>query len=266
MKAVRLVMLVATSVWVAAVPSTARAWGAAGHRIVAEIAEQQIHAGTRAELQRLLTVFGARSMAEIANWADDIRSDSRQRERGRATAPLHFVNFPDARCQFDSSRICRNGQCIVAAIDRHAQILGDRARGDLERAESLAFLVHFVADIHQPLHAGYRPDRGGNAHQVRFNGEGPHLHAIWDSKIVASRVLGWSSYARRLGQTGVTVAGGTPADWAEQSCRLTRDDSIYPTGRTIDDAYLTRMRPVAELQLRRAGARLAALLNDTLKD
>ena len=247
-----------------AAPLSAHAWGPLGHRLVAELAERQLDPAIVPELHRLLDESGASSLAEVANWADDVREGSDDGELARRTKRMHFVNFADSRCRFEPARICAKGQCAVAAIESYAKLLADRSKPDSERAQALRFLVHFVGDVHQPLHASYRPDRGGNLFQVRYRGEGTNLHAIWDSRVLGSLGIGWQRYARRLG--GRTVAAGAllPEAWAEQSCRISRDDGVYPLGRSIDAAYLERMRPIAELQVQRAAARLAALLNRAL--
>lgn len=251
---------------IALLPDTsAFAWGPATHRIVAELAERQLQPDVLAQIEPLLALSNARHLADIANWADDMREDPNRREFARATARLHYVNFADSACRFEADRICKGGQCVVAAIKRYAATLGDRSRPLAERAEALRFLVHFVGDVHQPLHAGYRPDRGGNHMQVRIDGKGSNLHSVWDSKVTASAGLSWTRYAERLArQPRIKDSDNDPVDWAEQSCRLTRDAGIYPDSRTIDSAYLTRMRPLAERQMRLAAARLAELLNRLL--
>ena len=247
-----------------AFPLTALAWGPGGHRIVATLAEQQIEPQTRAEIRSLLRVAGGRSLADVATWADDVRSDPLQPALSRATARMHFVNFKDSRCHYDAARICANGQCVVAAIGHYAGILGNRRNSDSERVDALRFLVHFVADAHQPLHAGYRPDRGGNNFQVRISGKGSNLHAVWDSQVLANRRLSWEEQARRLASQAVPDDARDPADWVEQACRITRDAGIYPPSRSIDRVYLERMRPVAERQIRLAASHLASLLDRTL--
>jgi hypothetical protein len=254
------------SMLLCAVPATASAWSPSGHRIVAELAEEQIAASTRVQIRHLLGVSGTTSLADVSNWADDIRDDPSHREYRRATARLHFVNFTDSRCHFDLPKACPNGQCAVAAIQRYAAILGDSSKSDIERAKALRFLVHIVADIHQPLHAGYRTDRGGNNYQVRVDGKGSNLHKVWDSKILGSRRLGWKKYAIRLQRQPIDDNDDNPIDWAEQSCRITRDDGVYPPGHTIDKAYRERMLPVAERRIRLAGKRLARLLDRQLEN
>jgi hypothetical protein len=245
-------------------PALAHAWGPEGHRIVAQLAEQQLSPAAHAQVQRLLASTGNRSLADIATWADDLRDDRSQRALGRATSSLHFVNFTSSTCHYDPPRDCPGGRCVVAAIESYARILGDRSRPDWERAVALRFVVHFVADVHQPLHAGYRRDHGGNRYQVQWNGRGTNLHAIWDTPVLSSRSLGWRAYATQLAREPLPAARGTPAQWAEESCRATRDDNIYPRDHRIDAAYLMRVRPLAEQRVREAAIRLADLLGRRL--
>ena len=97
-----------------------------------------------------------------------------------------------------------------------------------------------------------------------MRGKGSNLHAIWDSKIIASRHLSWQNYAKKLKRQPMVDRDDNPIDWAEQSCRITRDEHVYPSKRMINKAYLDRMRPINERQLRLAGKRLADLLVRTL--
>lgn len=244
--------------------SSARAWGPAGHRIIAELAEQHLSPAAHAQVRRLLASTGARSLADVATWADELRDEPSERALARATASMHFVNFSSSACRYDPLRDCPDGRCVVGAIESYARVLGDRSRPDWERAAALRFVVHFVGDAHQPLHAGYRRDRGGNRYQVRLNGRGSNLHAIWDSPVLASNHKGWREEARDLARQPLPPARGTPASWAEESCRATRDAGIYPRGHRIDAAYLARMRPLAEKRVREAAARLRDLLEREL--
>ncbi|NCT69011.1 MAG: S1/P1 nuclease [Rhodanobacteraceae bacterium] len=241
-----------------ALPALAHAWGPAGHRLVGDLAERQLTPAAKAEAHRLL---GRESLADVAPWADELRNDPARHELGRATARLHFVNFDGPSCRYDAKRDCPGGQCVIAAIERYARVLGDRSRPAAERAEALRFLVHFVGDAHQPLHAGYRDDRGGNQYQVQLRGRGTNLHAVWDSQVLASAGQAWPAQAARLAKTPLR-AGGTPVQWAEESCRATR--AIYPRGHRLDARYLARERPLAERRVRQAAARLAGLLNREL--
>lgn len=239
------------------------AWGPLGHRIVARLAEAQLTPQAWAEAQKLLAVNGARHLADVSVWADDLRDSDPA--LFRQTKRLHFVNFHSRDCIYDPPRDCRDGQCVVAAIGKYSAILANRRNSPAERAEALAFVVHFVGDVHQPLHAGYRHDAGGNDYQVRWHGRGTNLHKVWDSLMLDSAHLSAAQYARKLQARRTAVAsGGTPAEWAEESCRIDRDEGVYPPSHFIDHMYVRRELPVAERRLRQAGARLAALLNRDL--
>ncbi|HVX04575.1 MAG TPA: S1/P1 nuclease [Rhodanobacteraceae bacterium] len=241
----------------------ARAWGPRGHRIVAELAEAKLTPQARAAVQKLLAMRGAHHLDEVANWADDLRDADP--ELFQRTKRLHFVNFHSRDCLYDLPRDCRNGECAVAAIEKYSAILADRANPPAQRAQALAFVVHFVGDIHQPLHADYRHDAGGNDYQVRWRGQGTNLHHVWDSLMLDSTRLSADQWAARLEAQRVPIAtGGTPVQWAEEGCRIDRDDGVYPPSRRIDATYVERELPVAAQRLRQAGARLAALLNRDL--
>ena len=232
--------------------------------MVAQLAESALTPAAHAQVQRLLALTHDGSLADVATWADDLRDQPSQRTLWRATSTSHFVNFASSSCTYDASRDCRGGRCVVAAIERNARVLGDRSRSDSERAQALRFVVHLVADVHQPLHAGYRSDRGGNRYQVQWNGRGTNLHAVWDTPVLASRRLGWQREAALLARSPLPRVAGTPAQWAEESCRATRDDGIYPRDHRINAAYLARLRPLAERRVREAAARLAGLLDRQL--
>lgn len=245
-------------------PVDACAWSAKGHRLIANLAERQLTPAAMVQVRALLAVDSASHLSDIASWADELRGDPKRAALGKATAPLHYINFQDARCVYQPAQDCRDGRCVVMAIDRYAAVVADRSRSVAERAEALRFLVHFVGDVHQPLHAGYRSDKGGNDFQVQIKGKGSNLHSVWDRDVLASRGLDWPQHADALAAGKPLAAGGTAKDWAEQSCRITRDGGVYPKKRRIDDAYLQRERPIAERQVRLAAARLAALLNRSL--
>lgn len=241
----------------------ALAWGPRGHKIVAELAEAQLTPQARVAMQKLLALRGARHLDEVASWADDLRDTDPA--LFRQTKRLHFVNFHSRDCIYEPPRDCRHGECVIAAIDKYSAILANRANPPAARAEALAFVVHFVGDIHQPLHADYRHDAGGNDFQVRWRGRGTNLHHVWDSLMLDSTRLTARQWTDRLEAQRTPVAtGGTPVQWAEESCRIDRDGGVYPVSRRIDGAYVDRELPIAGQRLRQAGARLAALLNRDL--
>jgi hypothetical protein len=250
------------------VPVSALAWGEKGHRIVGELAQHQLSPAAQAEVARLLADEPEPTLAGVSKWADEVRENDP--ERGKRTAPWHYVNYPRNDCHFTPPRDCPNGDCAVGAINRFFLALSDRQRSDDERREALKFLVHFVGDLHQPLHNGYRDDRGGNEYQINYDGEGMDLHDVWDWAILDSRDLSARDYADWLqGQSPLPYdpsrRSDRPAvDWARESCDLVQQGDLYPRGHIIDRKYVEHQRPLAERRLRQAGARLAAMLNYAL--
>jgi hypothetical protein len=136
----------------------AHAWGAAAHRLIAEAAYGQLSPAARAAVDDLLTLEPGATFESISTWADEVRSPG--------TGPWHYVNLPrDSGCMYEATRDCPDERCVVGAIERQTAVLSSGAHG-AERLKALKYLVHFVADIHQPLHVGYGDDRGGNLYQV----------------------------------------------------------------------------------------------------
>ncbi|WP_267222233.1 S1/P1 nuclease [Dyella silvae] len=243
-----------------------QAWGALGHSIVADLAQRHLSPTAEAEVERLLAPEHTKSLADIASWADEIRNDPAQNALWKQTRALHYVDFTAGDCSYTPPRDCKDGQCVVAGIDHYVQVLGDKTQPDAKRLEALKFVVHFIGDEHQPLHGGSRDDKGGNAYQVQFNDKGTNLHSVWDSGMLKTHGLEWKPYADELEARGpVTLPAPIPpfdnayAQWAEESCVVSRD--IYPNGHNIDQAYVDKELPVAELRLREAGRRLAEVLN-----
>src|SRR5690606_3361094 len=249
--------------------SAAHAWNGAGHRLVANLAEPHLSPEARAEVRRLLALEGASGMADVASWADELRGSGG--ELGKRSSGWHFVNMAEDGRAFDAARHCPDGNGVVAAIRDQAAILADRARPDVERLQALKFVIHFVGDAHQPMHAGYGHDRGGNKRQVHVHGKGSNLHALWDGDLLASAGLDEAEYAAKLqvapDQLTTEVGPYTPsapAVWAEQSCRIATTPGVYPDKAKIEAGYLEQHRATAERQVQLGATRLARVLNDVL--
>ncbi|MBP8097819.1 MAG: S1/P1 nuclease [Arenimonas sp.] len=245
----------------------AMAWGPQGHQTVAELAELQLRPPARAEVARLLADEPMPTLAAVSSWADEVRADKSQAVR---TSGWHFINFKGGDCGYAPARDCPDGNCVIAAINRNFLALADRNRPDSERRDALKFLVHFVADVHQPLHASPKDDEGGNEFQVSYQGKGSNLHKVWDSLILRHDARSPADYADALNRRPPLPADPTrqsdrPAvDWAVESCHLVESGGIYPPGHVISDDYLNAHRAQAELRLRQAGSRLADMLNFAL--
>ena len=253
------------SLLLAALPIHAQAWGSQGHQVVANLAQAQLSAKAKREVDRLLALEPGQTLASISTWADENRSP--------ATAAWHYINFPKSSCTYSAERDCPDGQCVVAAIDRQRDILASTATDEV-RLRALKYLVHLVADVHQPLHAGYGEDRGGNSYQLQAFMRGTNLHAFWDSGLIRALDQDTEVMTARLASSIVSTArrqeleraGGTfnAVQAAEESCRIVGHAGFYP-GRLVDLAYIQRFTPLMELRLQLAGVRLAGLINLALQ-
>lgn len=247
----------------------ALAWGPLGHRLVADLAWDDMSPRARAEAQKLLKGEAEPTLAGIANWADELRNTDAA--LGKKTAHWHYVNIAEEGCRYESNRDCRNGDCVVEAIRRQSAILADRKRSKADRLQALKFVVHFVGDVHQPLHAAFAHDKGGNTVQVNLDGRGTNMHALWDSGLLRTAGLDEAAYLQRLrampAPSDTSVAAPSrpqPVAWAEASCATAISPGLYPQRARIDQAYVQKWRPMAEAQLRLGGVHLATVLNDAL--
>jgi hypothetical protein len=233
------------------VPLQTLAWGAEGHQVIAKLAESQLTPKARGEVNRLLAQEPDATMASVSTWADE--------HRNPATAPWHYVNFPRGACTYVPERDCPDGKCVVGAINRQVEVLGSNTSDD-KKLLALKYVIHFVADVHQPLHAGYGDDRGGNSYQLQAFMRGSNLHAVWDTGLIRYLNQDADTLTARLSKAGVTGAPFNAINAAEESCRIVAKPSFYP-GRLVDANYIEEYTPVMEQRLSAAGARLASLLN-----
>lgn len=280
------ILLTAALLCLGGVSFHAAAWSRLGHAMVGDIARRHLDPKARAEVDRLLAGEPYPNLGGVASWADDLRNTDP--ELFRQTSRWHYINAKGGGCDFDLARDCPNGDCVVGAINKELAILGDPDQPLEARRNALKFVVHFVGDVHQPMHAGNRPDAGGNKYQISLRTQiqpeayaaknyvngvmGTNLHAIWDYYILASKPLPVLDYIAQLDQAltpgpyETPVAPGEPLAWAGESCRLIDAKGLYPPNNShiLTDAYLDSMRPLAEERVRLAGERLARLLNQTL--
>jgi hypothetical protein len=254
------------------IPAKCLAWGFEAHRVIAEIAEQFLEPQTARQIRDLLATENATTLAEVSTWADEIRPQHPEMR------PWHFVDIPihpaDGEPKgYVAARDCPNDDCVVAKIEQFVRVMADQQAPERERFEALKYVIHFVADVHQPLHASNNNDRGGNDVAITFMGHQTNLHAVWDSGIIALAVKGDErSYAmqltREITRTERTRwSRGSAISWANESYRIAAR-LIYgklPHQGTLPDNYEADALPIANKQLERAGVRLATLLNSSLR-
>lgn len=213
-------------------------------------------------------------MADASTWADEHRREMPK------TAPWHYVDVPLDEPRYDD-RFAGDEPTkgfIVPKIRELRVVLKDRSRPVEERRQALRFLVHLIEDLHMPLHVGENHDKGGNTLQVRFFDRGSNLHRVWDSEIIAraepneDRWLA-SLVAMDTGEARSAAMGGTVEDWATESLLAAREAYYDPAtgqrmkpGAKLGDAYQARSLPVAQRRLYQAGARLAWVLNEALRE
>jgi hypothetical protein len=251
----------------------ALAWGALGHRLVAALAQDELGAQAQREVALLLEGEAEPTLPGVATWADELRANDP--DLGKRSAPWHYVNLGEHGCTYEVARDCAAGDCVVGAIRAQAAILADRTRPLAERRQALKFVVHFVGDVHQPLHAGFAHDKGGNTFQLHVHGDdgkerGTNLHSYWDSGMLREAALDESAWLQRLRAMPLAVEierRPLPPDataWARNACTIATSAGFYPPRATLGPDYATTWRPTAEAQLRRAGTHLAVLLNAAL--
>ncbi|MEO8637134.1 MAG: S1/P1 nuclease [Gemmatimonadales bacterium] len=247
----------------AATPPTAPAtlWFALGHRVVARIAEGRLTPHTADAVRQIL---GGQTMADASVWADQIRGQR------RSTSALHFVNIPLEASAYEPAGSCPEGRCIIGAIESDRRILADPASSSIDRAEALRFLIHFIGDLHQPLHVSNNGDHGGNDTQVQFFGRGSNLHQVWDGQLIEQAGMDEARYLAHLMPQLATLdlaefEQGTVVEWAMEGHR-TAIESAYrlPPRRQLTESYEEMNLPIVDLAVIKAGVRLAKVLNDAL--
>jgi len=241
------------------------AWGASGHSIVAEIAQRRLMPAVMAKIGELIGPQA--SLASLSGWADDVAFTRPN------TMAWHFVNIPYDSASYVPERDCRQtprGDCVVAAIERFRRVLSDTGAAREDRVEALKFLVHFVADAHQPMHCAERNgDQGGNLLPVAFFGTRATLHAVWDIHIIERHSHDWGEWVRELEAKELVELGGrdggTAVEWVE-ACHALAVSVAYaiPESAELDSDYYAASLPVVRAQLALAGLRLAKTLNEAL--
>ena len=261
----------------------AQAYWEYGHETVAHIAQVNMSPKARAHMQRLLRAApmlgtpkcAMRNIADVSVWADCIKGD---RVRWGYTNSWHYQNV-DICKPFDLKSACADGNCVSAQIDRNFALLSNKALPAHVRLEALAFLVHFVGDMHQPLHAGDRADRGGNDLKATYGVmPGYNLHSVWDG-LLADRALSAAPFIVRVFSPAekAAVVQGNVLLWSEENWAVSKNIA-YPRAMDgdacgakptapviIDEADVAASRAALRQQVERGGIRLARLLDEALR-
>ncbi|HWU04624.1 MAG TPA: S1/P1 nuclease [Novosphingobium sp.] len=265
----------------------ALAWGEVGHRTVADIAQANVSPATRAQIATLLAAekglgtpqCAVKSLADAAVWPDCLRGEA---WRWSYTFPWHYQDGEVDAPAFDIKANCSYAACVTGQIERTRRELADSSLPAAQRLLALAFLVHFVGDLHQPLHAAeHDHDAGGNGVKVLRPGETKpdSLHWIWDKDVAEAAVAlpGPPLVRAYSADERAAIATGTVEDWAKESWIIARD-KVYPQvyGHragpadharepiAFTSAMLAADAPIGRERLRQAGLRLAKMLDAAL--
>ena len=240
-------------------------WGLAGHRIVGEIAQQHLSRKAKKEIKEL---FGRESLAWWSNWPDFIKSDSTWNH----ASPWHYIDLPGhlPKEEFITELKKLPGKNLYTQIREMTDQLKNKSLPLRQRQEALRFLVHFIGDLHQPLHTGRHEDQGGNKIVVYWFDKKTNLHSLWDSMLIEFQQYSYSEYARLLDiaskQDVRKYQSGTLEDWFYDSHVVS--DSIYdatPSESKLSYRYNFQFQHILEEQLLKGGLRLAAILNATFE-
>jgi nuclease S1 len=267
--------------------SPASAWWEYGHETVARIAYLNVNPGTRAEIDRLLRqarlldtpTCPARTIEQASVWPDCIKTLG---ERFSYASTWHYQNVNI--CQpFDQVSACRDGNCVSAQIERNLRLLADRSVPVRERIFALAFVVHLMGDLHQPMHAGDHADLGGNRVQASYGviAGRTNLHSIWDGYLADRGISNPPGEAEGIiselaPADAAAMRAGNVTDWARESWQASRDyayGSIFadpcappPAERPVVTEEITRrLVPVIRRQVARGGIRLARVLDEAFQ-
>ncbi|URW74623.1 S1/P1 nuclease [Sphingomonas donggukensis] len=262
------------------IAAPASAYWEYGHETVASIAYRNVSPATRAKIDALLRqsrlletpTCPARTIEQASVWADCVKPLG---QRFSYAYSWHYQNV-DICKPFDVKSACRDGNCVSAQIERDVKLLQDKAVPVREKVQALAFLVHFVGDLHQPLHAGDRGDLGGNRARADYGIYAPekfNLHSIWDGPLAERAISTPPSLVRVYSPAAkAPVQAGSIEDWSRDSWQVAKA-SVYatamgdpcgpaPARSHLDEATIAKLVVPAREQVMKGGLRLARLLDE----
>ncbi len=242
------------------------AWGPEGHRLVAQIAQGML---TPAAADRVrATLAPGESIVALSSWADETRKIRKE------TEPWHFIDIPIDSSGLDMKRDCPPAGCVISKIAEFRKRWRDDTLPAPERREALLFLVHFIGDMHEPLHCANHDDRGGNDVMVEFGETRTDLHHFWDATLLqhmpAEQSL-FSALTRSITPAEkANWSRGSVEDWAQESFEAAKRVTYgrLPKGAPgqpvrLGKDYEEQAAPIVRRQIEKAGVRLAAVLNET---
>ncbi|EPS67308.1 hypothetical protein M569_07466, partial [Genlisea aurea] len=256
-----------------AAPPATNGWGYDGHLITCKLAQPRFKASTSSAVSKLLPTYAKNDLSSLCSWADEMKS------KYPWSAPLHYADT-DNVCNFNYNRDCNSGICVVGAINNYTnQLLNSSSHYNL--TEALLFLAHFVGDIHQPLHVGFKSNLGGNTITVYWYDQQTNLHSVWDSSIIETEeddffdsdvdemiasiqhniTTGWANQIPNWEACSQVTCPNTYANESSAAaCQWAYSDAAQ--GADLGDDYFFSRYPIVNLRLAQGGVRLAKVLNN----
>lgn len=236
-------------------------WGKTGHKVVAEVASQHLSNSARLAVDELLD--GA-SLVSVSNYADLIRSD-RNYDKYRT---WHYVNYPFDQ-NYEESEKNPNGD-LIYALRKCITILGDPNEKKESKTFHLKLLVHFIGDLHQPMHVWRVEDRGGNEIRVKWFGKLSNLHRVWDSQMIDDYNMSYKELAKNLTkfpQSEIAkIQELSLSDWVEKT--HAHAQGIFENitlNRELAHPYNYQYFDLVKKQLYLSGLHLSEILNKIFK-
>ena len=238
-------------------------WGVTGHRTIGRIAANHLSPQASAAVRELL---GNETLAEASTWPDEVRSQPEYKHTG----PWHYINLPIGLSEPDFEKTVKGmtQENVYSALLQQEQVLGSTASSKEQKIEALKFIVHFIGDLHQPMHVSREEDKGGNTIQVNYSGVGTNLHALWDSKLLDHLGLDDQQLAQKVDQVSAAQVSAWQSDplikWIWESYEIS--SKLYAeidamNSRSIDDSYYQAHIQIVQQRIEMAGVRLAGVLN-----
>lgn len=233
-------------------------WGPTGHRVIGEIAEQHLDKKTKKAVQKLLK---NKSLAFVSTFADEIKSDNRYKE----FYSWHYINMNLDESYEDSEKNEKGD--LVSGIAYCKKVILDDESSDDDKEFYLKLLIHFIGDLHQPMHIGLKSDKGGNDFKLKWFNKSTNMHRVWDSDMIDGYKMGYVELAENadfLSKNQINaIQEGTVVNWVNEVHELTKE--VYDSAEKGDNLwyqYSYEYLNTARTQMQIAGIRLARVLNE----
>jgi hypothetical protein len=245
------------------IPVQSMAWGQLGHRIVGEIADSYLTAKARAEIQKIL---GTESIAIASTWGDFIKSDTAY----KYVEVWHYIDFEKNLTYEQLKEVLKSDTTVKDLYSAVNFIVKELKKKSLPKDKKLMYLrllIHFVGDIHQPLHVSPAGTAGGNSIKVQWFNGASNLHRIWDSDLIEYQQLSYTEYTKNINHSTLAQRRQLQSDpiskWFYESYAISEklENEITENNPRLGYVYNYDHIKLVNDQLLKGGIRLAGLLN-----